>query len=91
MNKSTLQVYMINIFIYIFHTQVSISIIFTFWGYSFCQYYNTYTLGKQTQSADNSYHQDDSIDDYQVHCTYMYMYFMYINIIIIMSIYDLEL
>ena len=74
----------INIFMYVFHAQVSIPIICTLWGYPFCQYYNTYTLRKQTQSADNSYHQYDWIDDYQVHCTYMYMYYhMYTNIIII--------
>jgi hypothetical protein len=39
-------------YVFVFHAQVSIPIICTFWGYSFCQYYNTYTLGKQTQSAD---------------------------------------
>jgi hypothetical protein len=37
----------INIFIYVFHAQVSIPIICTLWGYPFCQYYNTYTLRKQ--------------------------------------------
>lgn len=73
----------ISVFMYVFHAQVSIPIICTFWGYS-CQYYYTYnyTLCKQEQSADNSYHQDDWIDDYQVHCIHVLSYVQNISIII---------